>query len=921
MMNTLKINLGILLCALCFFINTASAGTWSPANGPSDGFIKTIVIDPTTSSTLYMGSQYGILKSMDGGNNWTAANTGLTNLNFSSIAIDPVTPSIIYAATWNGGVFKSVDGGGNWVASSGAFGWLRCLVIDPATPSTLYAGTGAGVYKSVDSGATWALAGASVFNSSTWTLGGTGFNSTSLGITSIAIDPVTPTTIYATTGMGVLKSVDAGVTWVAMNAGISFAKGLSLYSIAIDPFTPSIIYMGGYDAFGGIGIYKSIDSGATWAIANIGLSNKQVQHVSIDPVITSTLYAGTAAGVFKSMDSGASWQAMNTGIPSGYSILSIAINKVTTSTLYVGTSGGGAFKSVNGGTSWSTVHVVGLSLAVHPIAINPVTPSILYAGTPSGAVFQSVDGGGLWAGLPILGNGTIDSLAVDPVTASTIYAGSSTAGVLRSMDSGASWVSVDPQLGGGFTFPLLAIDPTSPSIFYASMQQIGLLKFTGGGTSWTFTGSGVIGQTVWSMAFDTLTPTIIYVGANNGVFKSMDSGTTWLAINTGLTTLDVRAMVIDPLIPSTLYAGTFGGGIFKSVDSGASWAAINTGLGNLNIQALAIDPATPSILYAGTAGGGVFQSVDGGTVWTAINTGLASLNVQSIAIDPLNPSIIYVGNLKGVQKGVFDMIAPVISLSGNANVSITQGTTYTDAGATATDNVDGNITANIAVVNPVNTAAVGTYTVTYNVSDAAGNAATQVVRTVKVVATGTTAGGSTTQLTLASGGTVTLVSTGQYISSFSAAATVGTIPSGMQFPFGMISYQSTSTVGGSQTVDMTFSSALPANTVLYKVDNAGAFTLIPKGAGANRWTQTNANTVAITLTDGGAFDLDGIANGVIVDPVVVGSPAAPVAAATTATSSGGGGGCSLNRSASFDPMMLMMMILSLVYLVRASAKK
>ena len=59
---------------------------------------------------------------------------------------------------------------------------------------------------------------------------------------------------------------------------------------------------------------------------------------------------------------------------------------------------------------------------------------------------------------------------------------------------------------------------------------------------------------------------------------------------------------------------------------------------------------------------------------------------------------------------------------------------YTDAGATATDNYDGDLTSSIVTVNSVDTSVVGSYTVTYNVSDAAGNAATQVTRTVNVTA-------------------------------------------------------------------------------------------------------------------------------------------------------------------------------------------
>ena len=83
---------------------------------------------------------------------------------------------------------------------------------------------------------------------------------------------------------------------------------------------------------------------------------------------------------------------------------------------------------------------------------------------------------------------------------------------------------------------------------------------------------------------------------------------------------------------------------------------------------------------------------------------------------------------------VRDTTAPVITLVGQSSLYIewTSGATYSDAGATASDNKDGDITSRITVGNNVNLAALGTYTVTYNVSDSSGNRATQVTRTVTV---------------------------------------------------------------------------------------------------------------------------------------------------------------------------------------------
>jgi len=82
---------------------------------------------------------------------------------------------------------------------------------------------------------------------------------------------------------------------------------------------------------------------------------------------------------------------------------------------------------------------------------------------------------------------------------------------------------------------------------------------------------------------------------------------------------------------------------------------------------------------------------------------------------------------------ISDVGAPIITLLGDTTINIALGGTFTDPGATATDDVGGDLTASIVIagdVVDVNTA--GTYIITYNVSDAAGNAATQRTRTVIV---------------------------------------------------------------------------------------------------------------------------------------------------------------------------------------------
>ena len=83
---------------------------------------------------------------------------------------------------------------------------------------------------------------------------------------------------------------------------------------------------------------------------------------------------------------------------------------------------------------------------------------------------------------------------------------------------------------------------------------------------------------------------------------------------------------------------------------------------------------------------------------------------------------------------ITDTEAPVITLNASTTLIITAGDSYTDAIPTASDNIDGDLTSSIVTTGSVDPTTPGIYTVKYNVSDAAGNNATEVVRTVNVIA-------------------------------------------------------------------------------------------------------------------------------------------------------------------------------------------
>jgi hypothetical protein len=99
-----------------------------------------------------------------------------------------------------------------------------------------------------------------------------------------------------------------------------------------------------------------------------------------------------------------------------------------------------------------------------------------------------------------------------------------------------------------------------------------------------------------------------------------------------------------------------------------------------------------------------------------------------------SPTIEFYRNNGAGRFGRGDVTAPVITMRGAASMNVEFGDGFTDPGATAMDDVQGDLTAQIVVDNPVVPTIIGTYVIRYNVTDGAGNRAPQAERTVIVEA-------------------------------------------------------------------------------------------------------------------------------------------------------------------------------------------
>ena len=296
---------------------------------------------------------------------WVASNTGLPSSNIATLAIDPITPSTLYAGTWGDGIFKSTDAGANWSSINTGLSSLhmQAMVIDPTTPSTLYVGSySGGVSKSIDGGINWSDSNTGLTN---------------LNVRDLVFDPTNSDTLYAGTyNSGVFKSIDAGANWTTVNTGLT---NLYAFTLAIDPITPSTLYVGTYLG----GVFKSIDGGTNWNISNTGLGHLNIRSLAIDPGTPDTIYVATqGGGLYKSTNGANNWSGNFQAVETIYTVI---IDPTTPSTIYVGTYLNGMYRTTDGGTNWSSF-ISGFGIKDTPsIAIDPVSPNTLYAGTNDGS--------------------------------------------------------------------------------------------------------------------------------------------------------------------------------------------------------------------------------------------------------------------------------------------------------------------------------------------------------------------------------------------------------------------------------------------------------------------------------------------------------------------------------------------------------
>jgi photosystem II stability/assembly factor-like uncharacterized protein len=454
------------------------------------------------------------------------------------------------------------------------------------------------------------------------------FGSSTGRVSAIVASPTDPNRYFAAgADAGVWRTTDGGESWEPLT---DHMPTLAIGALALDPTNESIVYAGSGEAnFAnhsryGLGLYKSVDGGDTWAVLGADVfAGRCFSKIVIDPSNPQRLYASiTRAGGFPEL-------AAAKGHPMAEGPL-------------------GVFRSLDGGERWTHLTNGIATLSATDIAINPQNPSVLYAaigrifGSPSNGVYKSTDGGDSWTklggGLPTSDVGRI-SVAVSPgmpdrVVALVTQESTSNGGsaqiesIYRSDNAGASWTDLGngiSQASYGWYLSTISFRPTDPNTIIAGGLELG--RSTNAGQNW----SDITPPHVDLHAIAWDASGRLLVGDDGGVHRSANLGSDWESLNTNLSSVQFYAgLSTSPTDDEFVIGGAQDNGSNRRDDDTTQWTTVQGGDGGWT----QIDQASPNRLFVEFQGtGNIYVSNDFGDDFNGAGAGI-SVNDRNCFLPP-----------------------------------------------------------------------------------------------------------------------------------------------------------------------------------------------------------------------------------------------------------------------------------------------
>lgn len=546
----------------------------------------------------------------------------------------------------------------NIPSSGGGMGRINVVRYDPQNPSIVWAGAPAGgLWKSIDGGTTW--------------LPTTTDKLPSIAISDIAIHPTNSNIMFIATGdepgtgsdpnsIGLLKSVDGGVTWTSSALSYFLSAGRKISQIRFNPLHPDTMLVATNN-----GLLTSSDGGTSWTLAKSGV----FKDVELNPANPDIVYICTSSAIYKSTDAGFTFGASTiaTGFPSGISRIELEVTPANPNVIYAlcadNNDGYKALmKTSDGALTWqmqsSAPNLLGWAydgsdsggqaFYTLTLAVSPVNEDILLVGGVN--IWRSTNGGNTFQasahwfgqnGIPYV-HADIHYITFKPVasgatTASTILVGCD-GGVFKSTNTGQTWTDLSKGLQIMQLYRM-SQSMSNPAIIIAGAQDNGTNLFTGSVVDKVQGGDGMDCQI---SPFD---DNIMFASLPNGsINKSIDGGNSFYDVTP--TNQDGQGKWVTPFTmsksnPDLMYIGYKD--IYRSTGLGeqASWVKVTTNLsGGQTYQYIAVAPSDDNTVYACT-NGKLYKSIDGGTTWAAKYTVTSGSSITYITVSDENPDVVF----------------------------------------------------------------------------------------------------------------------------------------------------------------------------------------------------------------------------------------------------------------------------------------
>jgi photosystem II stability/assembly factor-like uncharacterized protein len=600
-------------------------------------------------------------------------------------------------------------------------------------PLTYYMGTtGGGVWKTTDAGQYWENISDGYFQ--TGSVGAIAVSESHPNIIYVGMGEHAPRGVMTSYGDGVYKSLDGGQTWKKM--GLDATQHIS--RIRIDPRNPDLVFVAAQGALHAPnperGVYKSTDGGLTWERVLFVDENTGAVELSMDQNYPNVLYAamwehgrkpwqvisgGPGSGLYKSVDSGATWIELKEGLPSEMGKMAISVSGANSNRVYALIESdsekdlGGLFVSDDRGAEWSRVsddnRLTQRAWYYIEVFADPNDEHTVYV--MSAPALRSIDGGKTWEVLPGA-HGDYHDLWINPDNSKNMVLADD-GGAAITFNGGATW----SQQSNMPTAQLYRIntDNLFPYNLYAGQQDNTSIKLSSiglgrGGINLEHMEYSAGGESAF-LAFDPDQPTKVLGGSYLGTIEVLDVAS---QASTNIMIEPIQYLGRDasdmkyrynwnaPIIwshhePQTVYHGAQY--LLRSRDLGTTWEVIspdltknekekqgkggvpytNEAVGAENYGTLAYvveSPHEEGVIWTGSDDGWVHLTKDGGKTWENVTPkGLAECLINAIEVSPHDPATAYIAT----TRYKFNDYTPAIYMThnyGKSWESISEGIPY-----------------------------------------------------------------------------------------------------------------------------------------------------------------------------------------------------------------------------------------------------